>query len=442
MEWMKTYAIAVRISIGLIFFALLCHLTPHKANANTIVDSFCGNDASDRGKGLDFQTGNDQSRPTNRVGVVESSGAIIMLDACARNQMCIRPDSAQRVSRSTSIGVNTAPPSKQAACYPYCECAYGKNLQGAFADSGTYVKSSTGYEINSPNQKGRWGYYCGNVDTFPDKFSEKIGGALGFLGNEALHFSEIKQPPNINGAPAVCLQTQNQGIIDFIPVRGGQDCTCDENNKQGGMFTCTFGGKVSSPGPENRRSCGTTEICDNSITWGWPCRAPGSAPRKAPTPTPSPTPFPTLAPSETTCELGKFSPCTRLGYSCVDNICVTPTPPVFNIPGSFQILPTGTIQNPCRGGVCPTALGNIETDPTQFIGSIMGILLSLAGTIAMIIIIFSGYEMMISRGNDEKLKEAKERLTSAIIGLVFVIFSVALLQVITVDILGIPGFGR
>jgi uncharacterized membrane protein YqhA len=72
----------------------------------------------------------------------------------------------------------------------------------------------------------------------------------------------------------------------------------------------------------------------------------------------------------------------------------------------------------------------------------MGILLSLAGTIAMIIIIFSGYEMMISRGNDEKLKEAKERLTSAIIGLVFIIFSVALLQVITVDILGIPGFGR
>ena len=48
---------------------------------------------------------------------------------------------------------------------------------------------------------------------------------------------------------------------------------------------------------------------------------------------------------------------------------------------------------------------------------------------------------MISQGNPEQVKGAREQLTAAIIGLLFIIFSLVILQVIGFNILRIPGFG-
>jgi len=42
----------------------------------------------------------------------------------------------------------------------------------------------------------------------------------------------------------------------------------------------------------------------------------------------------------------------------------------------------------------------------------------------------------------EALKDARDQLISAIIGLIFIIFSLVILQIIGVDILRIPGFGN
>lgn len=92
--------------------------------------------------------------------------------------------------------------------------------------------------------------------------------------------------------------------------------------------------------------------------------------------------------------------------------------------------------------VCQTAFGPITTTPEGFIKAIFGVLLSLSGGIAVILIIISGYRLMTSQGNPEKLQAAREQLTSAIIGLVFIIFSLSILQIIGVDILKIPGFSR
>lgn len=92
--------------------------------------------------------------------------------------------------------------------------------------------------------------------------------------------------------------------------------------------------------------------------------------------------------------------------------------------------------------VCDTALGDISTDPTGFIKKVFGILLSLVGGIALLLIIVSGYRLMASQGNPEKVQEAREQLTSAIVGLLFIIFSFSILQIIGIDILRIPGFGR
>ena len=89
-----------------------------------------------------------------------------------------------------------------------------------------------------------------------------------------------------------------------------------------------------------------------------------------------------------------------------------------------------------------TAVGEISVDPFEFVKSLMSILLSLAGGIAVLLIIVSGYRLMTSQGNPEAVKAAQEQLTSAIVGLLFIIFSLVILQVIGVDILKIPGFGR
>jgi len=48
---------------------------------------------------------------------------------------------------------------------------------------------------------------------------------------------------------------------------------------------------------------------------------------------------------------------------------------------------------------------------------------------------------MTSQGSPEAVKSATEQLTSAIIGLLFIILSFVILQIIGVNILHIPGFG-
>ena len=89
-----------------------------------------------------------------------------------------------------------------------------------------------------------------------------------------------------------------------------------------------------------------------------------------------------------------------------------------------------------------TAIGDIDTNPADFVKKIFSIILSLAGGILLLIIIATGYRFMTSQGDPEKLKAARETLTSAVIGLLFMIFALVILQVVGVDILKIPGFGK
>lgn len=116
-----------------------------------------------------------------------------------------------------------------------------------------------------------------------------------------------------------------------------------------------------------------------------------------------------------------------------DNRVMCEIPPVFPPPcDEFK-------DNKCLK--VKTGLGvDIDPTPVGFVKSIFGIILSLSGGIALILIIVSGYQMMASQGNPEKLQGAKETLTSAVVGLLFIIFSMVILQVIGVDILKIPGF--
>lgn len=89
-----------------------------------------------------------------------------------------------------------------------------------------------------------------------------------------------------------------------------------------------------------------------------------------------------------------------------------------------------------------TAIGNISAEPQGFVKSIFTLVLGLAGGIALILIILAGYRFMASQGDPEKIVVARQQLTAAIVGLLFIIFSFVILQVIGVDILRIPGFGQ
>ena len=89
-----------------------------------------------------------------------------------------------------------------------------------------------------------------------------------------------------------------------------------------------------------------------------------------------------------------------------------------------------------------TAIGKIPTTLQGFITKMFQFVLILAGLGGVIIIVYAGFVFMTSRGDKEKIAGARETLTAAIVGLLFIILSIVILEIIGVDLLKIPGFSR
>lgn len=93
-----------------------------------------------------------------------------------------------------------------------------------------------------------------------------------------------------------------------------------------------------------------------------------------------------------------------------------------------------------KGGVW-TGIGCVYTDLRSFIQeTVFKLGIGLAGGFALLCIIYAAFQMQSSQGNPEKLKKAQEMITSCIMGLMLIIFSVFILRLIGVNILQIPGF--
>jgi len=167
-------------------------------------------------------------------------------------------------------------------------------------------------------------------------------------------------------------------------------------------------------------------------------------------PTATPTPranecdpdVPTSCPNQSYCE--PYTDDSSYYYACTPilspSIATTPNPAVCNKGLDKKGELTNDPDKIVRCLEVNTAIGNISTEPQGFVRFIFGAVLGLAGGIALILIIISGYKLMASQGNPEGTKAALEQLTSAIIGLLFIILSFVILQIIGVDILRIPGF--
>ncbi len=87
-----------------------------------------------------------------------------------------------------------------------------------------------------------------------------------------------------------------------------------------------------------------------------------------------------------------------------------------------------------------TSIGCIPAKTTSIIKAFIVISVMLSGGVVTIMILIAGFKLSISHGNPSQVQEAKKMISSAIIGLLFVLFSVSIIKIIGIDILHIPGF--
>ena len=115
----------------------------------------------------------------------------------------------------------------------------------------------------------------------------------------------------------------------------------------------------------------------------------------------------------------------------------------LNVQGTSSPSPG---QNPCDpdgDGIadqCPTALGDIPTDPGAFAGKILSIAIGLAGGIALILMVIGSVRVLTSSGDQQRLAGGRDMIVAAVAGLLFLIFSFLILEFIGGRILEL-GFG-
>jgi len=88
-----------------------------------------------------------------------------------------------------------------------------------------------------------------------------------------------------------------------------------------------------------------------------------------------------------------------------------------------------------------TAVGCIKAQPQDIVAQLVQIGLGVAGGIALLMMLAAAFLFSTSQGDPKRTNQARDLLTSAVIGLLFIIFSVTILQFIGVTILRIPDFG-
>lgn len=101
-----------------------------------------------------------------------------------------------------------------------------------------------------------------------------------------------------------------------------------------------------------------------------------------------------------------------------------------SIPGNLRPrgLPTIDISEPDSGN--NAAIYSESKVRGLLIMQFTSVLLSAAGVVSILFIVWNGYSMILAAGKEEKLTEAKKGLTWAIIGLILVILSYSIIRFI------------
>ncbi len=126
---------------------------------------------------------------------------------------------------------------------------------------------------------------------------------------------------------------------------------------------------------------------------------------------------------------------TGTGY-----VCLKGTVDEFENPTNLN--DTNSDPTCSNGNGIDTAIGCIPVSDTNgFLGWILRWAIGVGGGIAFLLIVYASIMVMTSQGVPDRLKAGQELLTSAISGLIMLIFSVYILKFIGIDILRLGSFG-
>jgi len=97
-----------------------------------------------------------------------------------------------------------------------------------------------------------------------------------------------------------------------------------------------------------------------------------------------------------------------------------------------------------------TMIGCINTDLGSFqqegaagsvVQTLLNLIFSVAGLVALLYFIYGSYLIITSQANPEKLGEGRRVISGAIVGIIFSLSSVFLINLLASGVLKIPGFG-
>ncbi len=157
----------------------------------------------------------------------------------------------------------------------------------------------------------------------------------------------------------------------------------------------------------------------------------------AATPTPPP---PGTCPGKEGAACCASLPSCEVGLNCCGGICsvtacitpvVTATPIPYNPCNGVPAAANGACTSCVSGGGAYTALGCIPTGSgTDFAASVLKILFAIAGGIAFLLMIYGAFICITSRGDPQKAQACRETITSAIVGLLMLLFALLIVRVI------------
>ncbi|MCC7290348.1 hypothetical protein IT417_03815 [bacterium] len=106
----------------------------------------------------------------------------------------------------------------------------------------------------------------------------------------------------------------------------------------------------------------------------------------------------------------------------------------------ISLIPTGKVHADALGEIVAGQINNVtqQQDLTGLVNALVSLSVPLGVLAAMALMSYAGYVMITSQGNPEKLGEAREVATNAIIGFALIALSVAILLLIQ-NTLNIPG---
>lgn len=104
---------------------------------------------------------------------------------------------------------------------------------------------------------------------------------------------------------------------------------------------------------------------------------------------------------------------------------------------------TTTVQiGNCGATAIDTAIGCIPiNDKNALIGFFLGWAIGIAGGVAFLLIVVAGFMIITSSGDPKRLQAGKELMTAAISGVILLVFSIFVLRLVGISILGIRGLG-